>query len=151
MLWNLVGKGVTDSSGNPVDLGPAQTVRLWHPLACDAEEVAAMAQTRSYGAKIRQPFRQAFREFYEVTDGERETRMYSNRFARVLMRQHQFASLCRARGWEYRLMGADFDGANVPTKNSIHGTCVWNFTSTFHPIEMVRFWNRPWGNSPARE
>jgi hypothetical protein len=42
--------------------------------------------------------------------------MYSNRFAGVVMRQHQFASLCRDRGWEYRLMGAGFDGANFPTK-----------------------------------
>ncbi len=32
------------------------------------------------------------------------------------MRQHQFANLCRARGWDYRLMSANFDGANVPTK-----------------------------------
>jgi hypothetical protein len=32
------------------------------------------------------------------------------------MRQHQFSSLCRARGWSYRLMGAGFDGFNVPTK-----------------------------------
>jgi len=42
--------------------------------------------------------------------------MYSNRFAGVLMRQHQFASLCRARGWEYRLMGSGFDGGNTPHK-----------------------------------
>jgi hypothetical protein len=42
--------------------------------------------------------------------------MCSNRFAKILMRQHQFASLCRARGWEYRLMGTNFDGGNVPTK-----------------------------------
>ena len=71
---------------------------------------------RVYSLKIRQPVRQAFREFYEVTEDERKTRTYSNRFARILMRQHQFASLCRARGWEYRLMSAHFDGNNTPTK-----------------------------------
>jgi hypothetical protein len=32
------------------------------------------------------------------------------------MRQHQFANLCREREWDYRLMGAHFDGFNVPTK-----------------------------------
>jgi hypothetical protein len=32
------------------------------------------------------------------------------------MRQHQFASLCKEREWDYRLMGAHFDGFNVPTK-----------------------------------
>ena len=112
-IWS--GKEVVDSSGNPFDLGAAQTVRLWHPLASDSVEVQRWRE-RIFAAKIRQPFHQAFREFYQVTDGERETRMYSNRFAKILMRQHQFASLCRARGWDYRLMGANFDGSNVPTK-----------------------------------
>ena len=109
------GQGVMDSSGKEIDPGPAQTVRLWHPLASDPGEIQRWRE-RIFAAKIRQPFRQAFREFYEVTDGERETRTYSNRFAKILMRQHQFASLCRARGWDYRLMGAHFDGANVPSK-----------------------------------
>jgi hypothetical protein len=54
--------------------------------------------------------------------------MYSNRFAKVLMRQHQFASLCRARGWEYRLMSANFDGANVPTKK----LDPWNMRVEFY-------------------
>jgi hypothetical protein len=109
------GEGVVDSSGRPIDLGPAQTVRLWHPLASDPAEVQRWRE-RIFASKIRQPFRQAFREFYEVTDAERETRMYSNRFAGILMRQHQFAGLCRARGWEYRLMATNFDSSNVPTK-----------------------------------
>jgi hypothetical protein len=112
-IWT--GQGVTDSSGNGVDLSAAQTVRLWHPLASDTAEVQRWRE-RIYAEKIRQPFRQAFREFYEVTDDERQTKGYSNRFARVLMRQHQFAGLCRARGWDYRLMSANFDGGNVPTK-----------------------------------
>src|SRR5580692_9798065 len=112
-IWS--GQGVTDSSGNQVDLGAARTVRLWHPLASDSAEVQGWRE-RIFAAKIRQPFRQAFREFYVVTDDERQTKRYSNRFAKVLMRQHQFASLCRARGWDYRLMSANFDGANVPTK-----------------------------------
>jgi hypothetical protein len=54
--------------------------------------------------------------------------MYSNRFAKVLMRQHQFASLCRARGWDYRLMGAGFDGSNVPTKK----LDPWNMRVEFY-------------------
>jgi hypothetical protein len=112
-IWS--GRGVADPSGSPLDIGSAQTVRLWHPLASSAEEVEQWRK-RIFAAKIRQPFRQAFREFYEVTDYERQTRMYSNRFAGVVMRQHQFASLCRERGWEYRLMGAGFDGSNIPTK-----------------------------------
>ena len=44
------------------------------------------------------------------------------------MRQHQFASLCRDRGWDYRLMGAGFDGANVPTKK----LDPWNMRVEFY-------------------
>ena len=110
-----------------VDLSAAQTVRLWHPLASDTAEVQRWRE-RIFAEKIRQPFRQAFREFYEVTDDERQTKMYSNRFAKVLMRQHQFASLCRARGWDYRLMGANFDGGNVPTKK----LDPWNMRVEFY-------------------
>jgi hypothetical protein len=44
------------------------------------------------------------------------------------MRQHQFSSLCRARGWKYRLMGAGFDGFNVPTKL----LAPWNMHAEFY-------------------
>ena len=124
-IW--LEQGVVDSSGNPLDTRAAQTVRLWHPLASEAAEVQRWRE-RIFKAQIRQPFRQAFREFYQVIDDERQTRMYSNRFAKVLMRQHQFASLCRARGWEYRLMSALFDGANVPTKK----LNAWNMRVQFY-------------------
>ena len=124
-IWS--GQEVVDASGNAVDLSAAQTVRLWHPLASDAAEVQRWRE-RIFAAKIRQPFRQAFREFYEVTGDERQTKMYSNRFAKILMRQHQFASLCRARGWDYRLMATNFDGANVPTKK----LDPWNMRVEFY-------------------
>ena len=106
---------ITNASGEPIHLDMAEKVTLWHPLSSEAAEIQRWRE-RIFTASIRQPFRQAFREFYQVTDDERQTKMYSNRFAGVLMRQHQFASLCRTRGWNYRLMGAGFDGSNVPTR-----------------------------------
>jgi len=118
---------VRDASGKPVDLSPAEKVRLWHPLSADAEEVQRWREYVFTGG-IRQPFRQAFREFYQVTDEERQTKMYSNRFAGVLMRQHQLASLCRVRDWDYHLMGANFDGVNVPTKK----LPLWNMHAEFY-------------------
>ncbi len=116
-----------DASGEPVETGAANKVRLWHPLSSDAAEIQRWREW-VFRAGIRQPFRQAFREFYPLTDEERQTRMYSNRFAGVLMRQHQLASLCRVRGWDYRLMGAGFDGGNVPTRK----LAAWNMDVEFH-------------------
>jgi hypothetical protein len=104
-----------DSQGEVIDLTPATKVRLWHPLSSEPSELQRWRE-RVFTAGIRQPFRQAFREFYRVTEDESRTTNYSNRFAGILMRQHQFSSLCRARGWSYRLMGTGFDGFNVPTK-----------------------------------
>lgn len=104
-----------DSLGQPVDVSSCHEVRLWHPLSTDSVEVQRWRDL-VFKQGIRQPFPQAFREFYQMTDADRETRFYSNRFAGVLMRQHQFASLCKERGWDYRLMGAHFDGFNVPNK-----------------------------------
>lgn len=112
-LWS--GKEMGDCEGKALDLAEAEKVRLWHPLSSDATEVQRW-RDRVFAAGVRQPFRQAFREFYQITDEEREIKAYSNRFAGVLMRQHQFASLCRVRGWNYRLMGSGFDGGNVPNR-----------------------------------
>lgn len=112
-LW-LDGR-MCDSFGKPVDVSGFDKARLWHPLSTDPAEIERWRDL-VFKNGVRQPFKQAFREFYQITDGERETRRYSNRFAGILMRQHQFAGLCRDREWDYRLMGAHFDGSNVPTK-----------------------------------
>ena len=50
-------------------------------------------------------FKQAHREVYLLTDAERLTDTYSNRFAAHIVRQHQFSALCRERGWQFNLMG----------------------------------------------
>jgi Domain of unknown function (DUF4132) len=118
---------VRDSGGKLLNLARAKRVRLWHPLSYSATEVQRW-RARIFRAGIRQPFRQAFREFYQLTDDEYKTRLYSNRFAGVLLRQHQFASLCKARGWSYQLMGTGFDGANVPNKKLEH----WDMHAEFY-------------------
>jgi hypothetical protein len=77
-------------------------VELWHPLHSEMEEVLAwraVLQER----EIRQPFKQAHREIYLLTDAERNTGVYSNRFAAHIIKQHQFNALCEQRGWKNAL------------------------------------------------
>jgi len=96
------------------DLGPTTTVQLWHPLQSDPQTILSWrCWLEDHG--VIQPFKQAHREVYLLTPAEEQTGTYSNRFAAHVIRQHQFASLCRERGWQYRLMGSGFDGHNVPT------------------------------------
>jgi hypothetical protein len=95
-------------------LGTGTTVQLWHPLQSDPQTILSW-RCWLEDHQIVQPFKQAHREVYILTPAEERTETYSNRFAAHVIRQHQFASLCRERGWQYRLMGSGFDGHNVPT------------------------------------
>jgi hypothetical protein len=99
--------------GAPLQLGEGDEVRLWHPLGFAADTVL---QWRDWlrEREIRQPFKQAHREIYVLTDAELQTATYSNRFAAHIIRQHQFAALCRERGWRYHVQG-NWDSHNVPT------------------------------------
>jgi hypothetical protein len=101
-------------STNGVEVGTdSPTVRLWHPIASDPQIIFNWRCSLE-DHKIRQPFKQAHREVYLLTPAERETSTYSNRFAGHIIRQHQFAALCRERGWQFQLMG-HWDGHNVPS------------------------------------
>ena len=94
--------------------GQNTTVQLWHPLYSDTQTVLSW-RCWLEDHQVVQPFKQAHREVYILTPAEEQTETYSNRFAAHVIRQHQFASLCRERGWRYHLMGSGFDGHNVPT------------------------------------
>jgi hypothetical protein len=94
---------LVDPRGEEVDgIGDAVRVRLWHPFAAGAGEVASW-RAWLIEHEVKQPFKQAHREVYRLTDAERRTRTYSNRFAAHIVRQHQFNALCAARGWRNRL------------------------------------------------
>lgn len=96
-------------------LGAETTVRLWHPISKDTEEVLAWRAWLDE-QQIQQPFKQAHREVYLLTDAERQTRTYSNRYAAHVLRQHQFNALCAARGWKNKLrllVDAEFPPATL--------------------------------------
>jgi hypothetical protein len=106
---------LVDAADQPVEEPPADAeVRLWHPVWAPADEVRAWRGWLSRH-EVTQPFKQAHREIYLLTDAERTTVDYSNRFAAHVLRQHQLSALCQERGWRYRLQG-DFDGWNAPTR-----------------------------------
>lgn len=77
-------------------------VRLWHPLDEDLTTITAWRDWLDRH-EVQQPFKQAHREIYLLTDAERNTRTYSNRFAAHVLKQHQFNALCGTRGWKNTL------------------------------------------------
>ena len=90
-------------------LDDSTQVELWHPINSKTETIIAW---RNWLVEhmVQQPFKQAHREIYLLTDAERNTQIYSNRYAAHIIRQHQFNALCGARGWknQLRLMVDDF-------------------------------------------
>jgi hypothetical protein len=121
----LDGK-LVDLQSRPLDwLAPETRVRLWHPIGFPAETVAAWRRWLEAN-RICQPFKQAHREIYVLTDAELTTGSYSNRFAAHIIGQHQFAALAVQRGWKYSFMGG-FDSQSTPTLD----LPAWNLAAEF--------------------
>ena len=108
LVWNITRDGkrfsaiwtgteFQDVSSRVISSGDAM-ITLWHPVTCPtAETLAWRIRLRQLG--ITQPFKQAHREVYLVTDAERRTGTYSNRFAGHIIKQHQFMMLARLNNW----------------------------------------------------
>ncbi len=91
-----------DENGSSIEPAEDAIVQLWHPVHSDAAEIVRW-RNWLFEHLVRQPFKQAHREIYILTDAERTTGSYSNRFASHILKQHQFNSLCAVRGWKNRL------------------------------------------------
>jgi hypothetical protein len=108
--------------GKPVTPNPAARVRLWHPIEASLPEIEAW-RDRLEQAGLQQPFPQVWREVYLLTDAERTTRTYTNRWSGHILRQHQAMELARANGWSATHQ-TGFDGSrSTPWQLSIpaHG------------------------------
>ncbi len=104
---------LVDWAGHAVEPKKQARVRMWHPIRSDVQTILSW-RCWLEDHQVRQPFKQAHREVYLLTDAERQTETYSNRFAAHIIRQHQFGSLCRDRGWKFKVMGA-WDSHNTPS------------------------------------
>ena len=129
-IWSN-GK-IVDVEDQPLQLSDATRVSLWHPIHATVDEIRRWREWLE-AHEVRQPFKQAHREIYLLTDAERQTGIYSNRFAAHIIRQHPLAALCLQRGWGYRLQGP-FDSANNPVIDLPH----WDLHAEFwvQPIEQ---------------
>lgn len=108
--------GIFDAAGTRLELDPeTASVKLWHPMQSDSGLVLAWRQ-RLAALGLTQPFKQAHREVYVLTDAERTTGSYSNRFAGHIVEQHRFRALCQARGWSCPAFGGWDPGNGRPHK-----------------------------------
>jgi hypothetical protein len=145
-----------DAHGQPVPAPAADTqLQLWHPVLAPAAEVLAWRNLLE-SKQIRQPLKQAFREVYLLTPPEERTATYSNRMAAHLLKQHQFNSLAKLRGWRYSLLGAYDKGYDSETASlslpahdltaeywvsEVYADGEWNDTGIYNYVstDQVRF------------
>ncbi|MBL4633142.1 MAG: DUF4132 domain-containing protein, partial [Kofleriaceae bacterium] len=101
-----------DLSGKKHSPADGATFTLWHPIESDAKTVSLwrrFIETR----QITQPFRQAHREVYKLTQAERTAQNHTPRFSGIVVVQRIYKALCGTRGWHHDLWGR-FDGAELP-------------------------------------
>ncbi len=169
LIWKIVsgdssitalyrnGHWIDQNGLSVADIGNDASFVLWHPVMGTMEQVLAWREWLS-SEKIQQPIRQAYREVYLLTDAEINTRTYSNRMAAHILKQHQFSTLAKGRGWKYSLLGVYDDGRNNETASLIlqdynlkaefwvtevnadeayNDTGIWNYVAT----DQIRFTN----------
>ncbi len=112
-IWHA-GK-IVDSRGKQLKISDEASVSLWHPLDSNPTEIKAW-RNWVVDNQIQQSLKQAFREVYLVTDAEKKTKSYSNRFAAHILRQSQFRTLAQQRGWKATFLGG-FDGGECGDTN----------------------------------
>ena len=110
-LW-LDGTWV-DETGEQTDFSDCLQVSLWHPALATQQSIARWRKLL-LDKEIRQPLKQAYREIYLLTEAEINTKTYSNRFAAHILKQHQYMTLAKGRGWKGSLAGA-WDGGDDAT------------------------------------
>ncbi|MFB4314510.1 DUF4132 domain-containing protein [Actinomadura sp. 21ATH] len=124
----------------PVCEDAAAPVRLWHPIRATVDEVRAWRDLITE-RRVRQPFKQAFREIYLLTPAEEETGTYSNRYAGHLLRYKQLFALFRGRGWTSRMLGP-WDGGQDDVAHRVLASGEWRasfyheYVEDLHDIEL---------------
>jgi hypothetical protein len=108
--------GVPDPDGStvhtptgPRDLADALIVRMPHPVDLTAEQIRKLRHLAT-GCGLVQPFRQLWRETYRPDLVERDTELYSDRYAGHILRFKQFYALARQRGWWGGFLSGGWDG-----------------------------------------
>jgi hypothetical protein len=100
----------------PFESATQSRVSLWHPINAEPGVVLAWRAWLERHV-VTQPFKQAHREVYLLTEAERRTGAYSNRFAAHILRQHQLHALAKTRGWKAPLAMFYDGGGNANSRS----------------------------------
>ncbi|MET9729829.1 DUF4132 domain-containing protein [Streptomyces sp. NPDC006458] len=123
--WHAVAPGA-------VPPGEPARVRLWHPVRASVEEIGRWRE-RMVVDRLRQPFKQAFREIYLLTPAEERTRGYSNRYAAHIVHYQRLYALFKERGWQSNYLGS-YDGGYDGRARGEFGDGRWRACFHHEPV-----------------
>jgi hypothetical protein len=98
------GGGWVGVDGQPLSVGAAFEVRLWHPADADEAEIAAWRATLA-AATIEQPLKQAHREVFRPLPHDVGLAA-DRRFAGRVVEHGHLRAMLRSRGWAVPSLGA---------------------------------------------
>ncbi|MGW5058558.1 DUF4132 domain-containing protein [Streptomyces sp. NPDC004096] len=133
LIWEFQNAEDTDGAWRAVapaaePTGRPERVRLWHPIRASTDDIRAWRE-RIAAERLRQPFKQAFREIYLLTPAEEKTGVYSNRFAGHIVHYRQLYALFKERGWQANFLGR-YDGGHDGEARAEFGDGEWR--ACFH-------------------
>ena len=132
-MWDEGRGALVDAEGVAIEgLDAWSTARLWHPARASRQDVRAWRASLANTGQT-QPFRQAYREVYELSTGS-EANSEALRVDARLVRQHQFAALCKSRRWTYKLQGSWGSDPRAVREDAEWGVKVW---FTLEPVEST--------------
>ncbi|MFF0202331.1 DUF4132 domain-containing protein [Streptomyces sp. NPDC005017] len=123
--WHALAPGA-------VPPGEPERVRLWHPVRAPVEEIGRWRE-RMVADRLRQPFKQAFREIYLLTPAEERTRVYSNRYAAHMVHYQRLYALFKERGWQSNYLGS-YDGGYDGRARGEFGDGRWRACFHHEPV-----------------
>ncbi|NTZ08390.1 DUF4132 domain-containing protein [Burkholderia metallica] len=105
-----------DEAGHACEIADDSDIRLWHPLLADADERLAW-QRAIVGRALRQPVRQAFREYYVPSDDDASA-SDSAMFEGHVLSSRPLLGVARREGWSIRA----YDDALVREFGNVRAT-----------------------------
>ncbi|HEU5025287.1 MAG TPA: DUF4132 domain-containing protein [Spirillospora sp.] len=165
LIWEFQGEDGAWRAAMDGPDGEPVNVRLWHPARAALDEVRAWRE-RVMDGRVRQPFKQAFREIYLLTPAEEETVTYSNRFAAHIVHYRRLYALFKERGWQSNFLGSYDGGYNGEARGEFGGgewrACFYHepvdegfdYAPEYAATDQVRFERREgrrWREAPLAE
>ena len=124
--------GLVTAVGELIPIQESETFRIAHSIDLHASGVWTAFQAYCFDNKLKQPFKQVFRELYVPTPDELNEKSISRRYAGHQVQPNQTLALLKARGWK-----ADYEeGLQKVFHNEGYQVKLYAMADWFSPADV---------------